>query len=93
MMRGFLSLGSNLGRREVHIREALRLLKNRGLKIIRASRLYETIPVEVNDEQENYLNMTVEGSFEGGAFDLLELCREIERSLGEAGPIPMPPGP
>ena len=86
MMRGFLSLGSNLGRREAHIREALKLLNNGGLEIFRASRLYETIPVEVNDEQENYLNMVVECSFEGGAFDLLELCREVERSLGRSRP-------
>ena len=91
MMRCFLSLGSNLGHREAHIREALRLLHNRGLEIIRASRLYETLPVEVGDEQENYLNLAVECSFAGGAYDLLDLCQEVERSLGRSRPYPHAP--
>ena len=86
MMRCFLCLGSNVGRREDHIARALSLLNDRGLKITRSSRLYETKPVEVNDEQENYLNMVVEGSFGGGAFDLLDICREVERSLGRTRP-------
>lgn len=88
MMRAFLSLGSNLGDRRAYIREALRLLQDGGLKIIRASRVYETLPVEVDEDQENFFNMVVDVdyTFKGGAYDLLDLCRAVERSLGRTRP-------
>ena len=48
--------------------------------------MYETMPVEVSDGQENFYNMAVEGAFKGGALDLLDLCQDVERSLGRTRP-------
>ena len=47
MMRGFLSLGSNLGDREALLRKAMDRLARRHVVIVQASRIYETKPVEV----------------------------------------------
>lgn len=81
MMRGFLSLGSNLGDREAYLKDALVNLATRGVEIIKASRIYETVPVEVSSEQGNYLNMVVEVAFEGEPMELLNLCQSVEDTL------------
>jgi 2-amino-4-hydroxy-6-hydroxymethyldihydropteridine diphosphokinase len=86
MMRGFLSLGSNLGDREAYLKDALRHLATRGAQIIKASRIYETVPVEVTSEQGNYLNMVVEVAFEGEPLELLDLCQRVEGALGRVRP-------
>lgn len=86
MMRVFLSLGSNLGDRQAHISEAIRLLKDKGLDVVGSSHLYETTPVEVDHEQENFLNMAIQGVFDGDATELLDLCQEVERCLGRTRP-------
>ncbi|HPI94161.1 MAG TPA: 2-amino-4-hydroxy-6-hydroxymethyldihydropteridine diphosphokinase [Deltaproteobacteria bacterium] len=86
MMRGFLSLGTNLGDRASLLSEALRLLEGRGLVIARKSRRYETVPVEVVDAQGSYLNMVAEFTFGGGALELLDLCQGVERALGRDRP-------
>lgn len=86
MMRGFLCLGSNLGDSEEFLREAINRLAKGGVKIIRASHIYETVPVKVEDEQGNYLNMVVQIAFEGDPFALLQVCREVEDSLGRVRP-------
>ncbi len=86
MIRGFLSLGSNLGNRGAYLKEALERLVKKGVKIIKSSCVYETLPVEVHDEQGNFLNMVVEFSFEGDPMKLLDLCQEVEGSLGRARP-------
>ena len=86
MMRGFLSLGSNLGDREAHLKDALTHLATCGVKIIKASRIYETVPVEVPSGQGNYLNMVVEIAFEGEPMELLDLCQRVEDALGRVRP-------
>src|SRR5512137_1735824 len=86
MMRGFLSLGSNLGEREALLKDAVKRLARGGVTILRSSRIYETIPVEVKDEQGYYLNMVVEIDFEGDPFGLLKVCRSVEDSLGRVRP-------
>ncbi len=86
MMRGFLSLGSNLGDREAYLKEALSHLSMCGAQIIKASRIYETVPVEVPSEQGNYLNMVVEIAFEGEPMELLDLCQRVEDTLGRVRP-------
>jgi 2-amino-4-hydroxy-6-hydroxymethyldihydropteridine diphosphokinase len=46
MSRAFVSLGSNLGDREAHLRRALQALRaTRGIKWLDVSRIYETDPV------------------------------------------------
>jgi 2-amino-4-hydroxy-6-hydroxymethyldihydropteridine diphosphokinase len=91
MMRGFLSLGSNLGVREALLEDAVKRLARGGVTILRSSRIYETIPVEVKDEQDYYLNMVVEIDFEGDPFGLLKVCRSVENSLGRVRPYPHSP--
>jgi 2-amino-4-hydroxy-6-hydroxymethyldihydropteridine diphosphokinase len=86
MIRGFLSLWSNLGDRQTHLREALDRLHKGGLEVILTSHIYETVPVEVGDEQDTFFNMAVEFSFEGDPMKLLDLCQEVENSLGRVRP-------
>ena len=54
-----LGLGSNLGDREANLREAIARIEKLGLKIIRASSLYETEPVGYQD-QPWFLNQVIE---------------------------------
>ena len=51
----YLSLGSNLGDREKHLREAISRLQDLGV-IRQISAFYETQPVEVQTEQPWFLN-------------------------------------
>ncbi|HWR68485.1 MAG TPA: 2-amino-4-hydroxy-6-hydroxymethyldihydropteridine diphosphokinase [Desulfomonilia bacterium] len=91
MMRGFIALGSNLGERAALLGEALKLMSSGGLTVVTASHLYESAPEEVDEKQDSYLNMVVEFTFEGGVFELLDRCQEVERSLGRIRPYPHAP--
>jgi 2-amino-4-hydroxy-6-hydroxymethyldihydropteridine diphosphokinase len=81
--RVFLSLGSNLGDRPAYLRAALEALK-RGprMKLLGTSKVYETAPVEVEDEQPYYLNCVAEMECEVSAIELLRYCQEVEGALG-----------
>ena len=82
MTRAFLSLGSNLGDRLGYLRAAVRAL-GRGplLTVCGVSRVYETVPVEV-EEQPDYLNCVVEVRYGGSATELLRFCQGVEAALG-----------
>jgi 2-amino-4-hydroxy-6-hydroxymethyldihydropteridine diphosphokinase len=86
MMKGFLSLGSNLGDREAFLRTAVERLKEYGVSVLKASHMYETTPVDVEHEQGDYLNMVVEISFDGDPVALLDICGGIEAGLGRERP-------
>jgi 2-amino-4-hydroxy-6-hydroxymethyldihydropteridine diphosphokinase len=86
MMKGFLSLGSNLGDREALLEDAVERLTKCGVSVVRRSRIYETSPVEVEHEQGNYLNMVIEIAFDGNVFALLDLCGSVEAGLGRERP-------
>jgi len=80
--RVFLGLGSNLGEREEHVREALRCIAGLpGTRVVRASRLIETEPWGVTD-QPPFINAVAEirTSLEPG--ELLAAVKQIERELG-----------
>jgi 2-amino-4-hydroxy-6-hydroxymethyldihydropteridine diphosphokinase len=81
--RAFLSLGSNLGDRLAYLRAALEAL-NRGprMKLLRASRVYETAPVEVEEDQPYYLNCVAEMECDLPAIELLRYCQGVEAALG-----------
>lgn len=81
--RVFLSLGSNLGDRLECLRTAAAAL-GRGprMKVIGASRVYETVPVEVEGEQPDYLNCVVELECGLPAIELLRYCQGVEAALG-----------
>jgi 2-amino-4-hydroxy-6-hydroxymethyldihydropteridine diphosphokinase len=84
--RSYLSLGSNLGDRLEYLRAAVEALE-RGLVIeaTRVSKLYETDPVEVDEEQPDYLNCVVEVWCEASAIELLRFCQGVEAALGRTG--------
>ena len=83
MSRVFLSLGSNLGDRLAHLRAVVAAL-GRGprMSITGTSNVYETVPVEVEEEQPDYLNCVVELECSVRAIELLRYCQGIEAALG-----------
>ncbi len=85
-MRGYLSLGSNLGDREAYLDQAMNALGACGVHIIKTSSVYETKPCDVPDRQENYYNLVVYVETELYPADLLALCQVIEKDLGRQRP-------
>ncbi len=81
MTRAYLGLGSNLGDRLDHLRRAVGLLEERGVRVLRSSRVYETEPVG-GPPQPDYLNAVVEVEPAGTARDLLAACLATEEALG-----------
>jgi 2-amino-4-hydroxy-6-hydroxymethyldihydropteridine diphosphokinase len=81
--RAFLSLGSNLGDRLAYLRGVVAAL-GRGprMRITGTSKVYETVPVEVEEEQPDYLNCVVELECGIPAIELLRYCQGIEAALG-----------
>jgi 2-amino-4-hydroxy-6-hydroxymethyldihydropteridine diphosphokinase len=77
----YLSLGSNLGDREGHLREAIALVGAEGLRVLRVSSLYETEPMEVRD-QPWFLNLVVEAETDLFPKQVLARIRKIELGLG-----------
>lgn len=83
MSRSFLSLGSNLGDRRALLCAALDAL-GRGprMELVGVSRIYETEPVEVGEEQPEYLNCVAEVECGLPAVQLLRYCQGVEAALG-----------
>ncbi len=77
----YLSLGSNLGERERNLEEAIALLEEAGVKVLRRSSIYETEPQDVRD-QPWFLNLVVEAETELFPKQLLSRARKIEQQLG-----------
>lgn len=81
MKTAYLSLGSNIGDREEHLRRARELLEDAGVRIIRTSSLYETEPQDVRD-QPWFLNMVIEVETALFPKQLLACIHKIEHELG-----------
>jgi 2-amino-4-hydroxy-6-hydroxymethyldihydropteridine diphosphokinase len=81
--RVFLSLGSNLGDRLGYLKAVVAAL-GRGprMRITGTSKVYETVPVEVEEEQPDYLNCVVELECGVAAIELLRYCQGLEAALG-----------
>lgn len=77
----YLSLGSNLGDRERSLEQALDLIAQAGLKILRRSHIYETEPRDVRD-QPWFLNLVVEAETDFFPKQLLARLQQIEHQLG-----------
>lgn len=73
MARAVLGLGSNLGDRRRHLRDAIAAIPD----VVAVSRVYETAPVGGPD-QGAYLNVVVRLETECSPRELLEICRERE---------------
>ncbi|MDR2777088.1 MAG: 2-amino-4-hydroxy-6-hydroxymethyldihydropteridine diphosphokinase [Puniceicoccales bacterium] len=78
----YLSLGSNLGDRLSFLALAVSKLKRNGLRIEKCSNVYETEP-QILTNQPNFLNCVLFVKTTFNALQLLELCQDIERSIGK----------
>ena len=76
----YLSLGSNVGDREQHLARAREGLSRSGLRVLRASALYQTEPRDVPD-QPWFLNQVIEAETNLFPKQLLEQTQKIERAL------------
>lgn len=85
-MKGYLSLGSNIGNRLLFLRSALIRLEQEGVRILKTSSLYETKPFGTDEPQENYYNLVAAVEFEGTPRDLLRITGGIEDALGRQRP-------
>lgn len=79
---GYLSLGSNVGEREAHMRAALELLETHGVHVDAVSSLYETEPVGEITEQPDFLNAVVRVLTDLGPEELLDVCKAVELERG-----------
>lgn len=87
--RVFIALGSNLGDRERHIREALAELEQHGsVRLVRCSSLHETEPEGGPPGQGPYLNAVAELETSLPPHALLELMRQIEQRHGRVRSVP-----
>ena len=83
MTRAFLSLGSNLGDRLAYLRDALDALgRGPSMSLAGTSKVYETTPLEVEEEQPDYLNCVAELECGLTAIELLRYCQGVEGALG-----------
>ena len=80
-MKCYLSLGSNMGKREVHLKKALDLLK-KDFHITKISSLYETSPIGIVP-QDNFLNFVLELETDLSIEELFEKTELIEKKVGD----------
>ncbi|RSH87120.1 trifunctional dihydropteroate synthetase [Saitozyma podzolica] len=79
--RTFIALGSNIGDRISHIRRAVAALQEGGCELVGCSRLYESEPMYVED-QERFINGAIEIRSSLKPLDLLRLLKRTERLIG-----------
>ena len=77
----YFSLGSNVGDRETHLARARERLNVDGIRLVRASSIYETEPRDFLD-QAWFMNQVVEAETSLFPKQLLSRTQKIERALG-----------
>lgn len=92
IQNAYVGLGSNLGDRAGYLLLAVRGMLDAGLDVIRLSGIYETEPVEY-ENQPSFLNMVAEvrGSTLPSPEQMLARMLRIEYALGRTRDIPMGP--
>lgn len=80
LTKAYLSLGSNLGDRIAHLRQAIRKLSDVG-SVTNCSSFYETEPVEFTQQPE-FLNCAVEMDTALHPQQILDAILQIERDMG-----------
>ena len=92
IQNAYVGLGSNLGNRAGYLLLAVRGMLDAGLDVIRLSNVYETQPVE-NENQPSFLNMVAElrGSTLPSPEQVMARLLRIEYSLGRTRDIHMGP--
>jgi 2-amino-4-hydroxy-6-hydroxymethyldihydropteridine diphosphokinase len=73
----YLGLGTNLGARVRNLSAARRRLRQKGVRILRQSRVIETSPWGVK-QQPNFLNQVIEVDWPGTPRQLLTAAKEVE---------------
>lgn len=76
----FLSLGSNIEPREYYLKRAIFYLREK-IKINKISSLYETEPWGYK-EQNNFLNIVIQGESEEDPDCLIKFIKDVERKVG-----------
>ena len=79
--RAYLSLGSNLGDRHEYLRQAVELLSEKAGQVTAVSQHYETKPDGFVSEND-FVNIALCLETELDAFALLDVCEQIEKSIG-----------
>ena len=83
MVIGYLGVGSNLGNRKKNIKLAIEKIKAlKGTKIIKASKLFESLPCGGPAGQPNFLNAALKIQTNFSPLDLLKKLKKIENELG-----------
>ena len=77
----YLGLGTNLGNRRKNLSAARRRLRQKGVRIVRQSRVIETEPWGDTD-QPRFLNQVVEVEWAGTPRRLLAAAKAVEREGG-----------
>ena len=82
MATAFIGMGANLGDRAGHLSGAAASLgEQRGVRIVRGSRVYETAPVGVTDQPE-FLNAVLQVETDLTPRALMDLLLQVERQFG-----------
>jgi 2-amino-4-hydroxy-6-hydroxymethyldihydropteridine diphosphokinase len=79
-----LGLGSNVGDRAAHLREAVAALPRHGVRVLSSSSVYETEPVGLVTDQREFLNACLRVEAALDPEELLDTCKAIERELGRS---------
>lgn len=92
IQNAYVGMGSNLGDRAGYLLLAVRGMLDAGLDVIRLSSIYETAPVE-NEDQPPFLNMVAElrGSTLPRPEQTLARLLRIEYALGRTREVPLGP--
>jgi 2-amino-4-hydroxy-6-hydroxymethyldihydropteridine diphosphokinase len=88
----YLSLGSNLGDRERHLRDALAAIEKERIQVIACSSFYETEPQNVPD-QPWFLNLVAACETRLFPQQMLAVLLNVERKLGRTREGAVPRGP
>ena len=81
-----MGLGSNLGNRELNIKNAVELLKKNGVKVEKISTINETEPAG-GIPQGKFLNAVLKSQTDLAPQDLLKFTQSIEKKLGRVKTI------
>ncbi|MBI5195381.1 MAG: 2-amino-4-hydroxy-6-hydroxymethyldihydropteridine diphosphokinase [Nitrospirae bacterium] len=88
----YLSIGSNLGRRQENCERAVSLLAENGIKILKCSSMIETKPWGIKD-QPDFINMAVEAETSLKPEELLKAIKKIENEMGRHKSVRWGPRP
>jgi 2-amino-4-hydroxy-6-hydroxymethyldihydropteridine diphosphokinase len=79
-MKYFVSLGTNLGDRARHLKQSRLLLEKAGARILRQSSVYETEPVDYQN-QPGFYNQVQEVEIACNPISFLDLIKDVEQKM------------